>query len=246
MDQVKYHIENIALLYEGDPGWDEKFENKLVTGSNIDPENEHYDEEKPPYWAELHVGRNIDIVELREDTALGMGAPPRRMMGHYSVHEAKDFCTAYIETPNEPVCKNLIVSLKNPDPALELYDRPFTMLPLRDSCISRDLGGSAKKPTDCGYSNYGNFSECSAYEPFEEVTIGKIDNTEVKLMRMYKGNVYQYCDKTFETYREIKNYCKDNNLQFELTYNPIQKTNVEFFPNVVKRLERTYAGQNRE
>ncbi len=232
---MSWHIENMEIIFAEDDDWVEELSGKLIANSNI-PGSPDYDESMPPYWARGYVPANIDICEVDPAITSGKYSFP----GGYSEHDLAAFCPQYVVYPDIQICKSMVASMKDVDPAIELYDRPYTLLPLVDSCISVEMGNTPKTPHRCPYAESGTFEACSAYQPWEDIVIGTVGDDEVHLDRTYKGNKYTYGEHSFESYGALQKYCTAEKLDFVLTYDPVIKDTKEFFSEMMGRLEVVY------
>lgn len=236
-----YTIESLVIFEFGEPEWKEEYENKFVSHDNQDPDSPYYRIDKPGYWAEIHIGQDIDYYKVREDIA---SVRFRQESGLLNIKDAASFMVSYVNIPEIPVCKNMVPSYNHADPALDLYDYPFTLLGLKDNCISRELGNSPKKPHACAYSEISNYDACPAYQAFEEIVLGVVTDNGTKLVKLdrtTRENKYIYEGQTFATYKKFLEFVAEKKLDFELTYNPVTHDGTDFFSGVMTRLENTYA-----
>lgn len=232
----KWSLMELEVLFPEDEGWTEEFSGKLIADSNRE-DAEDYDSDQPSFHGVAYVPPEIDLFVLHEEL---VGHGKFKFPEGVSVNDLQKYCTSYALYPKVPVCKNLVVGMNNMDPAIDLYDRPYTMLPLEDSCIAKELGHSPKLSAPCAFAETGNFPLCSAYEAWEPTVIGTIGDVDIVLDRTSKGNTYTYNEMTFSTYKELLEHCTNWNLTFNLTYDPTIKDPVAFFPAMVERLEIAY------
>lgn len=132
----------------------------------------------------------------------------------------EDFTIEIKAIKEEPSCKWLVPRLYKSDAPLELYDRPFTSMPIEDTCINPALGNSAHRPGKCRIEIEVDLPSCDAYDEVEELQVGVVSEVPVTVKRTTINNIYKIEDKEFKSYEDMLAWCKDNSKDFELTYRP--------------------------
>jgi hypothetical protein len=246
--------ERIVIIMEGDPDWVTELSGLAIYRSNHpDAPNDYlqHNEISVPvstydpyshnrYEVEVYVpfGVNYEVMPY-----FGTKNFPKRYSEVAVIVGMEEFIVIK-EAISIPMCSHFIPHKNSEDAELELYDYPYTILPLEHSCTATELGHSPKYVGQCNFVASGKLSDCSAYKPFEDVVVAKVGPTEVVLSRkIHNGDIISEYkineDLMFYTFAEVKKYAEEENLTFELIWSPISKP-VTFLDKIVGRLEVTY------
>lgn len=252
-EKPHYYPEKLSIIMEEDPDWVPELSGKAIYRLNKNNENVefiHYNNIDVPvntfdqafhnrHEVEVYLpfGTNYEVLP-----AFGTGQFHRKFSEEFEIMEMTEIVKIK-DSIVLPICQHVIPHKDSRDAVLELYDYPFTMLPLEHSCKAFELGHSPKFVGPCNYMEEGNFKSCSSYQPFEQVTVARMDNTDVTLDRiMSNGTIaheYKWKDTIFESFNDLKEWAEENKLQFEVIWSPISQP-VSFLDKVVGRLKVTY------
>jgi hypothetical protein len=241
------YIQHLEIFTSSDDNYDPDLAGKVVFNPNDNTEHEHYDNSKPSGWGRMYFYENTHEFTIRPET---LSTPDIALdeafdFQEYQIIPIEGFLSSHIYVENVPQCSHYIPSMVSDDPAIDLYNWPFTLLPVRDSCVCPGLGNNPKSAGVCGHAANLDFKSCGHYEQEDKIHLGTIkvgvNKEEVTLVRGSFKNEYRYGDNLFSTYNEFNNHLEENNLEFDYTYNPINSEPIDFFSKALGRMEKTYA-----
>lgn len=230
---LEYFVpETLLYLEPGDEGWDDDLRNKAVWIPNINKEGGLIDPDLPRFSLTLYS----DYPEAGMIQPV-RGAYPTCLGYEPGIFDVEQFIIVFDDQTH---CKNLVVSADHSDPAIELYDHPFTLLPTEHSCSHPGRDGSTTNLQKCPFAAEGNYEQCGYYSAQEPMEIGVIDGNPVMLERKHLGNTYTYLDQTFTSYKAFNKWAEDNNKGFHFTFHKNVET-TPFVSSILNRLAKTYA-----
>lgn len=240
----KFRITKISIIEESDIGWSEEAAGKAYLWGQYAPypvesgslqlfiDKNYTFEIKPTITDSNHPDTIFDIPEdSTEDD-------PR-----CTVFDIEKFMLKYEIEKQIPTCAYLIPagSSAKADAPVELYDYPFTAMPLMDMCINSNRGGSSYKPVTCSQSDLSSsVSECNEYKESAPFDIGTIEEVPVTVTRFEDSNIYTYEDKEFASFKSLIGWCEESDFNFNLTFRPENNESSSFYEGALQRLAITY------
>jgi hypothetical protein len=246
-DGANMYIQHLQIFMSNDDGYNPELAGKVVFNPNNDPDHESYEVDKPQGLGYMYFYENTHEFTIRPNTINSENVilDPSFNFEGYQIIPIEGFLSNHIYVENTPQCSYYVPSMFNDDSAIELYNWPFTLLPIKDSCICPSLGNNPKSAGTCGHASSLDFKSCGHYKAEEEIALGTVDingkKEPVTLVRGSLENEYRYADQVFSTYNKFNDHLEENNLEFDYTYNPINSESIDFFSKALGRMEKTYA-----
>lgn len=255
----RYYPEQIVLIEEDDGfGWIPELAGRAVFRRNhSNHEGDIYID--PVSGAEIPVSipedNNFTLYlyipsDVKYNLEFGTPGAPNYMNGRkfniFDIFDITDITTVEAQEI-KPVCRWLIPSSEAKDQAVEMYDYPYTMFPIKDTCIAEKLGNNIHSPGTCPHATKGTFDACAGYQEFKRVKIGMLGDMEVEYYRQYSMMdivaEYNVGDQTFATFEELKAYAAEIDQKLEIEWSPLGSPR-PFMTQIVENLQITYPREN--
>jgi len=238
-------IEHLEVFLMGEEGYNIEMAGKVIFNPNNDPQLNTFDVTLPQNHALMYLYEDTHHYVIRPESVYNpdIKMDPKFSFETYQIMSIDPFLSSHVILENRPVCTHHIPSISSKDPALELYNWPFSLLPAADSCVCPSLGNNPKSAGNCKYAAELDFSGCGFFEEqVEAIIIGTVGNdSEVTLIRGTIKNEYKLDDYVFHSYNEFLDHISNKGLKFEYTYNPVNSEPVDFFASALGRMNKTYA-----
>lgn len=228
-------IENFYFIESTDEEYDPDYAGLAQVYGSMPPEG------VSPYSAFIYIEPNHEYIPhpFIAQNMFGTFEDPGE--GEFFTLPVSKFTSQYYNSADETAaCKFFIPSSNSEDPVLDLYNYPFTRLPLEGQCINPALGASPHKPQVCRHQQEFSYDSCDGYQATEEMEIGHISETPVVVSRFILKNKYVAGNRSFSTHKEMLKWCEEHGKTFELTYLPEELDDSDFYTGAVKRMAVSY------